>query len=44
MSGVQSFQFEPIYPQSEEPVDSEEERDGGDGELAKFDVKVGNNE
>ena len=41
MSGVQPFQFEPIYPPGKEPVDSEEERDEGDGE-ANFDIRVGN--
>ena len=38
MSGVQPFQFEPTYPPGEEPVDSEEEGDEGNGELASFDV------
>ncbi|XP_020625490.1 uncharacterized protein LOC110062885 [Orbicella faveolata] len=42
MSGVHPFQFEPTYPPGEEPVDSEEEGDEGDGELANFDVRVGN--
>ena len=42
MSGVQPFRFEPTYPPGEEPVDSEEEGDEGDGELANFDVRVGN--
>ena len=25
MSGIQPFQFEPMYPPGEEPIDSEEE-------------------
>ena len=44
MSGVHPFQFDPTYPQGEEPVDLEEERDEGDGELTRFDVRVGNTE
>ena len=40
MSGVQPFQFDPTFPPGEKPVDSE--GDEGEGELANFDVRVGN--
>ena len=43
MSGVQPFQFEPTYPAGEEPVDSEEETDEGDGE-ANYNIRLGNTE
>jgi len=44
MSGVQPFQFEPTYPPGEEPVDSGEEGDDEDNEVANLDVRVGNTE
>ena len=44
MSGVQPFQFEPTYPPGEEPVDSDEERDEGDGEGNYIESRIGNTE
>ena len=38
-SDVKPFQSEPTYPPGDEPVDSEEERDIGNGK-GNFDVRV----